>query len=65
MPGNQLLLRLERSHYRQRLSSQPIEEHFAGAGKTSRMAKGGGWDLVDILLTRYACYLVAQNGDPR
>ena len=46
-------------------ASQPIEEHFAGAGKTSKMPKGGGRDLVDIHLTRYACYLVAQNGDPR
>lgn len=46
-------------------ASQPVAEHFADAGKTSPMPNGGTKDIPDVHLTRYACYLVAQNGDPR
>ena len=46
-------------------ASQPIEAHFTDAGKTFPMPKGGTNEKKDVLLTRYACYLVAQNGDPR
>lgn len=42
-----------------------IEEHFADVRKSYRMPNGGEREIGDILLTRYACYLVAQNGDPR
>ncbi|MCI5563765.1 DNA damage-inducible protein D [Eubacteriales bacterium SGI.150] len=40
-------------------------EHFADVGKTSPMPNGGAREIGDIMLTRYACYLIAQNGDPR
>ena len=40
-------------------------EHFAYVGKTSPMPNGGAREIGDIMLTRYACYLIAQNGDPR
>lgn len=42
-----------------------ISEHFADVGKTSPMPNGGAREIGDIMLTRYACYLIAQNGDPR
>ena len=39
--------------------------HFPDVRKTIPMPKGAEKEIVDILLTRYACYLVAQNGDSR
>lgn len=39
-------------------------EHFAEVGKTIDMPKGAHKTVVDYMLTRYACYLIAQNGDP-
>ena len=42
-----------------------IEEHFVGADKTIKMPKGAKKIIEDYKLTRYACYLIAQNGDSR
>ena len=42
-----------------------ILEHFPDVRKTIPMPKGAEKEIDDYLLTRYACYLVAQNGDPR
>ncbi len=42
-----------------------VADHFADAGKTIGMPKGAQKEILDIMLTRYACYLIAQNGDPR
>lgn len=42
-----------------------IWEHFADVGKTIKMPKGAKKIIDDIKLTRYACYLIAQNGDSR
>lgn len=39
-------------------------EHFADIGKTIEMPNGAEKSIDDIMLTRYACYLTAQNGDP-
>ncbi|MFA5238737.1 MAG: DNA damage-inducible protein D [Phycisphaerae bacterium] len=39
--------------------------HFAGAGKMITLGKGGEREVPDYHLSRFACYLIAQNGDPR
>ena len=46
-------------------AEQNISDHFPDVRKTIAMPKGAEKEIDDILLTRYACYLIAQNGDPR
>ena len=46
-------------------SGTDVDECFRDVTKTSPMPNGGVKEIGDIMLTRYACYLIAQNGDPR
>jgi DNA-damage-inducible protein D len=41
------------------------ENHFANAGKMVELGSGSSRDIPDYNLSRFACYLIAQNGDPR
>lgn len=46
-------------------SNIDIFEHFADVGRVLKVGNNADMPIDDIKLTRYACYLVAQNGDPR
>lgn len=43
----------------------PIVNHFREATKMVRLGSGAQRNVKDYMLTRYACYLIAQNGDPQ
>ncbi|MEO6281903.1 MAG: DNA damage-inducible protein D [Dyadobacter sp.] len=44
-------------------SEVKVSDHFADTGKMIGLAKGAQREIEDVALTRYACYLIAQNGD--
>ena len=46
-------------------SNIEVSDHFVDVNKTIKMPKGAEKIILDIMLTRYACYLIVQNGDPR
>jgi len=46
-------------------SGQTVDNHFANVSKMVQIGSEAERQIDDITLTRYACYLIAQNGDPR
>lgn len=45
-------------------AGEPVVHHFTGISKMIDLGKGAQRAIDDLALTRYACYLIAQNGDP-
>jgi len=56
---------LDRAELACKNSGYEILDHFAEVSKTIDMPKSAKKQVVDFKLTRYACYLIVQNGDPR
>jgi len=46
-------------------SGHKVADHFADVGKMVDLGSGSRREVDDVMLTRYACYLIAQNGDPK
>jgi DNA-damage-inducible protein D len=46
-------------------SGYNVDDHFADVGKMVELGSGAERKIDDIMLSRYACYLIVMNGDPR
>ena len=46
-------------------TGEEASDHFVDVNKMVKIGSGAERNQADIMLTRYACYLIAQNGDPK
>jgi DNA-damage-inducible protein D len=56
---------IEKAKISAKNSDFSVGYHFVDVNKMINLAKGAKREIDDIILTRHACYLIAQNGDPR
>ena len=56
---------IEKAKVSCKTSGNIVQNHFADVGKMVDLGSGASREITDVKLTRYACYLIAQNGDPR
>lgn len=56
---------IEKAKQSCKTTNQQVIDHFVDINKMVRLGSGSERQVEDIMLTRYACYLIAQNGDPK
>ncbi len=56
---------IEKAKESARNAGEEVSDHFADISKMGALGAGAERQIKDVKLTRYACYLIAQNGDPR
>lgn len=56
---------IEKAKLSCKVSGNIVDNHFANVGKMVNLGSGASREITDVKLTRYACYLIAQNGNPR
>ena len=56
---------IERAKVACQESKYNIDDHFAAQHKMIKLAKGATRNVVDYKLSRYACYLIVMNGNPK
>jgi len=59
------VLVVEKARTACRQAGQAVGDHFVDVNKMVMLGSGSEREVDDVMLTRYACYLIAQNGDPR